>query len=416
MNIFISGVTEEFEACRDALAVDIRKINHVARTQKEFITGRGTLLEKLEEYIDSCDLVICLVGQAYGSGPKGDSRSYTQWEYYFACGQRLKGRDRKPKEMLIYFASEEYQREHPINQSDDLRENQKKFIETIRDRGRDRNKFDDLKGLKNLALVDLHGPKTPFWPRMLIGIATSVLFLAIVNSLWQWIAALPPRIDFNTLPGNKVLELIYQKQAPRGDQGAAPPEIQCDLFGSLNGLASFYLLRDGDSLVNGKDGLVMGLHTRSAGYLYAFNIGPLGTVYPLFGLDRSQPLPAEMTLTIPTNRTAFFVPTPTPGIERIYVVYCSAPWPELEQTLALAANTQPPAKFSTDFFLRNRGVQGTAATSSNATFTHYLEGKPVSVVIASQSIRATNSHLVIERWLKNEGTRATNSSSEPTSK
>ena len=66
--------------------------------QEDFRQGGGTLLQKLENYIDGCDRVIALVGSAYGWAPKdaeipesAPPRSYTQWEYRFAQGGRLDG-------------------------------------------------------------------------------------------------------------------------------------------------------------------------------------------------------------------------------------------------------------------------------------------------------------------------------------
>jgi hypothetical protein len=85
--IFLSAVTGQFKACRDALRSDLAAVGAEVVVQEDFQQYGGTLLKKLESYIDSCDRVIALVGSAYGWAPEpaaipGDApaRSYTQWE------------------------------------------------------------------------------------------------------------------------------------------------------------------------------------------------------------------------------------------------------------------------------------------------------------------------------------------------
>ena len=53
MKIFLSAVTRQFKECRDALASDLRAIGAEVRVQEDFtIYAGGTLLEKIERYID----------------------------------------------------------------------------------------------------------------------------------------------------------------------------------------------------------------------------------------------------------------------------------------------------------------------------------------------------------------------------
>ena len=73
--------------------------------QEDLQQGPRTLAERLQDYIASCDRVIVLIGTAYGTeagitGEPSDSklRSYTQWEYYFAMGERLDGTRAAPKD------------------------------------------------------------------------------------------------------------------------------------------------------------------------------------------------------------------------------------------------------------------------------------------------------------------------------
>ena len=66
MKIFLSAVSGEFKACRDALRSDLSAVGAEVVVQEDFQQHGASLLEKLERYISSCDRVIALVGDAYG--------------------------------------------------------------------------------------------------------------------------------------------------------------------------------------------------------------------------------------------------------------------------------------------------------------------------------------------------------------
>lgn len=160
MKIFISAVSSEFESCRDALASDLRAVGAEAKVQSDFTQGPRTLLEKLEAYIDGCDRVILLVGNAYGAEPRPAEvpegcprRSYTQWEYFFALGERLNGHRTKRKDLFVYFAAPTFQ---GLNESQDLATAalQDAFRQTILQSGEDRQTFASLDELRRLVLRD----------------------------------------------------------------------------------------------------------------------------------------------------------------------------------------------------------------------------------------------------------------------
>ena len=159
--IFISAVSEQFKECRDALRTDLAAVGADVKVQEEFQQHGGTLLEKLEKYIASCDRVIALVGSAYGCEPEpaatpanAPSRSYTQWEYHFASGERLDGTQAKAKPVYVYFALARYLEQHSVEQSDVAALRQQEFIDQIRSSGKDRNKFDSIDELVRLVLLD----------------------------------------------------------------------------------------------------------------------------------------------------------------------------------------------------------------------------------------------------------------------
>ncbi|HEV3384937.1 MAG TPA: hypothetical protein VG097_08975 [Gemmata sp.] len=112
--VFLSCVTDEFERYRTMLSKDLRRSQIEVRVQDEFVVGRHTTLNKLDEYIKGCDAVIHLIGSATGSTAKPaevadllqrypdlmerlhglkvqaiDALSYTQWEAWLAIYHRI---------------------------------------------------------------------------------------------------------------------------------------------------------------------------------------------------------------------------------------------------------------------------------------------------------------------------------------
>jgi uncharacterized protein DUF4062 len=138
MKIFLSAVSGQFEACRDALRSDLRAVGAEVVVQEDFQQYGGSLLEKLERYIDSCDRLIALVGDAYGCEPEETARpagqprrSYTQWEYWFARGERLDGSRQGPKDIYLYLGSPEFLGMHPVSQAADAAQLQQEFIREV---------------------------------------------------------------------------------------------------------------------------------------------------------------------------------------------------------------------------------------------------------------------------------------------
>jgi hypothetical protein len=161
MKIFLSAVSGQFKACRDALASDLRAIGCEVRVQEDFQQGPRTLIERLEEYLAQCDRVIALVGDAYGFEASGEAvpavdppRSYTQWEYFFARGERLDGAKTGPKDFYVYFASDRFLGEHPVQQSPDHAERQRGFLDEVKASGKHWAAFDSLDQLCRLVLRD----------------------------------------------------------------------------------------------------------------------------------------------------------------------------------------------------------------------------------------------------------------------
>ena len=111
ISVFLSTVSDEFRTYRDRLRGDLTRHNVEVKVQEDFKgLGRGTL-DKLDDYIAHCDVVVHLVGDMTGSAPDDrevqallrkhpdlrsslppldaalrnkDAISYTQWEAWLA--------------------------------------------------------------------------------------------------------------------------------------------------------------------------------------------------------------------------------------------------------------------------------------------------------------------------------------------
>ena len=157
INVFLSGVSAEFREHREALALMLRR-HHFVREQSDFFQGHGSLLDKLESYIQhECHACIFLVGDRFGAEPpaveaapflegKIDRYSYTQWEYIFATRHNkarfvfvpATGTDSQPPEQLL--------KEEPVEKTG----LQKSFLQKqIVDAGKDRTYFHSIDDLKD---------------------------------------------------------------------------------------------------------------------------------------------------------------------------------------------------------------------------------------------------------------------------
>lgn len=159
--MFLSAVTRQFEDCRNALASDLRAVGAQVVVQEDFQQHGHTLLQKLEDYIASCDRVIALVGDAYGWEPDEAARpkdrprrSYSQWEVLFALGQRLTGPPQPPKKLYVYFAKPEFLAQNVVTQQDGAAELQRNFVAELRQSGKDWNQFTSVAELRALVLRD----------------------------------------------------------------------------------------------------------------------------------------------------------------------------------------------------------------------------------------------------------------------
>lgn len=213
MKIFISAVSSQFGECRKALANDLRATGSEVVLQEELQQQGYTLLEKLEKYIAGCDRMVALVGDAYGYEPPPHTvplgkprRSFTQWEYAFALGERLVGvQAARKKKLYVYFADQAYLDRHPVAQAEEEAELQRRFIESIWASGQDRSTFDSLDALCRLALRDGFRLRQDGRRRWLIAAGAASVACAGGLSFYRW---------FPTPDGPSPLPPTYPSRPP----------------------------------------------------------------------------------------------------------------------------------------------------------------------------------------------------------
>src|ERR1700722_7064952 len=117
VKLFLSCVSDEFGDYRDALRSALTRLNVDVKIQEEFQNRGGDTLAMLEDYIESCDVVVHFAGEMAASSGVGDllrrrpelgarlaekgmdrealgRLTYTQWEAWLAIGFNKDGAER----------------------------------------------------------------------------------------------------------------------------------------------------------------------------------------------------------------------------------------------------------------------------------------------------------------------------------
>ena len=373
------------------------------KVQEDFQTGGGTLLEKLEQYIATCEVVIVIAGRGYGTEPQpgeapktSPARSYTQWEYFFAQGERLRPKSGEAKHTLVYFASEQFKAETPLEQPQALADRQSAFIHKVMTSGKDYGSFNNQDELCKKVLIDIPPNRRKVrlkpWETLTFFIVVGVIYVLITYG---------PNSRREKDYANKVLELIYQKAPPSTNipPDTPAPELRCDIFAARENESNFYLLRDGDTLKSLTDKWMLALETFTPGYLYVFCVNASGRIHSEFVNGQTNWVTAHQTVTIPARPNAYIHADQKTGTERYYFVFCRERWKELEQRLQEVEGVEPYAPVPERLHLGNRGTRG-STPSTNPIIERVLMGNLAHAYLEGQTLRATNSHLVIERWFK----------------
>jgi hypothetical protein len=152
--VFISCVSAEFRSYRNALRTTLTNSIHEIKVQEDFSGSGGLLLEKLDDYIRSCDAIIHLIGEDSGwlataaevetilarypdfttklpqFADDVETYSYTQWEAYLAIYHQVR--------CFHFIAAEGSQREPNWQLKASEQSSQQQHLERIYQRGHDR--------------------------------------------------------------------------------------------------------------------------------------------------------------------------------------------------------------------------------------------------------------------------------------
>jgi serine/threonine protein kinase len=156
--LFLSCVSLEFRAYRDLLAANLAQPGVELRRQEDFVNAGQTTLEKLDDYIRTCDAVIHLVGLGTGAYPEPaeveilsarlpdfvskfglanvfpkPGLSYTQWEAWLCLYY--------DKPLALYRAADVAQREVGFARDPGQQQRQQQHWQRLERLGRDRKEF-----------------------------------------------------------------------------------------------------------------------------------------------------------------------------------------------------------------------------------------------------------------------------------
>ncbi|MCC7137543.1 MAG: DUF4062 domain-containing protein [Planctomycetes bacterium] len=173
MRVFVSAVTSELGAVRDRVVRELRTPGSRFRpstrdapdldvVDQHALPQETFLLPKLERAVDRSEIVIALIGRAYGAEPDPDPpegrrprRSFTQWEYHFAFGERLDGSVAPRKHVLVYLQRASGDDGGGAPESEAPRRMQSEFVAAVRRSGVEFYEFRDVDDLVGRMLVDL---------------------------------------------------------------------------------------------------------------------------------------------------------------------------------------------------------------------------------------------------------------------
>jgi tetratricopeptide (TPR) repeat protein len=160
--VFVSATTRDLGEHRRRVTESLNRAGCHVEVQEDFTAHGGKFLQKLRDYIASCDLVVCLVGDHFGWQPPDAALipspardrypeplvSATEWEYFLAddCGC----------DVFLYLSEPGFT---PATPSDDTPEKaaaHQRFREHLRNSGRDCNRFSDPATLAQNVLEAFH--------------------------------------------------------------------------------------------------------------------------------------------------------------------------------------------------------------------------------------------------------------------
>ncbi len=156
LTFFVSATSKELGSCRRAIIEILQSRGIFADVQDiTFVPDYHQLMDLLRRKIIKSDGVICLVGDAFGAAaPCADDglRSYTQLEYEVA--RKLE------KPVYVFLTTEGFQPDEPVEQTDEMREQQLAHRRRIQASGCKWEEFSSVDELKlKIATLAIPGSR-----------------------------------------------------------------------------------------------------------------------------------------------------------------------------------------------------------------------------------------------------------------
>ncbi len=122
--VFLSSTAKDLAEYRDAVYKAIEGLDDLHCVRMEDFGARDAMADAFcQEKVAACDVFVGIVGQCYGSCPKGSEKSYTEQEYNAAIATD------KPR--LMFLAPEEFPLPAKLIETDEKRAKQRAFRDRV---------------------------------------------------------------------------------------------------------------------------------------------------------------------------------------------------------------------------------------------------------------------------------------------
>jgi len=162
LRVFVSATTRDLGSYRKAVADSLDRAGCHVEVQEDYTAHGGKFLQKLRDYIETCDLVVCLVGDHFGwlppdgaiiPSPARDAYaeqlvSATEWEYFLAIDC--------DREIFLYLSSDRFTPDAISDDTDEKATAHQRFRRHVERAGRDANRFSNASELAKNILEAFH--------------------------------------------------------------------------------------------------------------------------------------------------------------------------------------------------------------------------------------------------------------------
>jgi hypothetical protein len=84
LQVFVSSTYKDLQPERAAAVRSILNAGHMPSGMEAFAAGNASVWQTIKEWIDSCDVLMVIIGGRYGEVESESGKSFTQLEYEYA--------------------------------------------------------------------------------------------------------------------------------------------------------------------------------------------------------------------------------------------------------------------------------------------------------------------------------------------